>query len=261
MAIQIDDLLLIERNGVVMKTTAAAVIVGDPVLVAEDLLLVERDGVAYQLPALEASAFVTTPQGLPPTPVSQGPVYVGEKTANGGVPILPTLVGGDLAVVVAFASTATPPVVPSGWVNAFQSSDAGGGLSIGWQIAPVTNANGQWSGSNGIICMNIRNADPAKPMGTIEANFSTDAAAEGSAPMPVLQDSSGASLVMSGINLQTVQVFSGNPIGWVSVSNGTRFSFGWKEDTADMGSLSYTKQFSIAQTWRGYSFEVLKKPA
>jgi hypothetical protein len=65
MPIQIDDLLLIERNGVVMKTTAAAVIVGEPMLAAGDLLLVERDGAAYKAPALEASAFAATVQGLP----------------------------------------------------------------------------------------------------------------------------------------------------------------------------------------------------
>jgi hypothetical protein len=225
-------------------------------LLATDQLAIERGGITYRTSAGDMADL------LPPPVIVTPPIRVGYISANGPSGTIPSAaLVGDLLVVVAAANDATPPTVPAGWTTAFQSSDAGGGLTIGWQLRPsLTSNTGSWGGANGLSTIAFRNFDPAKPLGAIEANFDNVAGTVGTAPLLTLQDKSGASLWIGGINLVTTNSFSGSPVGWESFANGSRFSLGQKLDSSE-NTLAYIKSFSGSRPWRGYGFEVLGIPA
>jgi hypothetical protein len=224
-------------------------------LLSTDQLAVERGGVTYRTPAGDLADLVPPPSVTPPTRVG----YISANGPSGTIPNAALV--GDLLVVVAAADGATPPTAPAGWTTAFQSSDAGGGLIIGWQLRPsLTSGTGSWAGANGLSTIAFRNFDPAKPLGAIDVNFDNVAGTVGTAPLLTLQGPSATSLWIAGINLVVTNSFSGSPDGWESFANGSRFSLGQKLDVTEK-TLAYIKSFSGTRTWRGYGFEVLGKPA
>jgi hypothetical protein len=193
------------------------------------------------------------------TSTPQIPIYISQSTANSSTGTRPSNTNKDLIVMIAFSTTSTPPTVPPGWTTAFQSNDAGEGLTIAWHISTGTGtpAVGNWVGATSTTILVYRNTDKAKPLGAIAVDYSAVVASAASAPLLDFEDKSGASACVSGLIGQAGGTYSGTPADYIGIYDGSRISVGRKLNTAN-SPPPYTKQHNATQAWRGFSFEVLK---
>ena len=117
--------------------------------------------------------------------------YWSSQVTSGVSGTFPSHVAGDLLVVVAAATSALYPTVPTGWTKAYQTPDTTRPMVIGWKAATAAGTtSGSWTNAAFVATYVFKGADTTNPFGSI----GTDLSATSPAITPV--NSSGRSQIV-----------------------------------------------------------------
>ena len=169
---------------------------------------------------------------------------------------------GDILVVVAVASGATPPTLPTGFESAYNSpsTDFSMAVRIGWKMATATNtSNPTWSGASWITTNVYRNADSLFPIGAVESlNTSSNTVGRAPAIIPKVQDGLSA-VFASFVNNGSAGGFTmdSQPVGWLQKQRNARITTNQRLDTRTVSATTETLVGGGSVNWRGITYEVV----
>ena len=107
------------------------------------------------------------------TPPADKVLYWSSQVTAGVSGTFPSHVAGDLLVVVAGATSALYPTVPTGWTKAYQTPDTNRPMVIGWKAATASGtASGSWSNAAYVTTYVFRGVDTTNPFGSIDTALS-----------------------------------------------------------------------------------------
>ena len=207
-----------------------------------------------------AKVFVGDERIWPPIQIPQR--IASNAYSNAFTGAFPSHQVGDILVVIAVASAATPPSLPAGFISAYTSSPSTNimGVRIGWALAYFTNtSNPTWTGATYILASVYRNVDTLAPFGAID-NLYTPTSTFGRAPAITPTVPGGASAVFTcfvnngsqgQLNLDTQSV------GWIQKVRNTRIVLNERIDTRTILPTKETLISGGEVYWRGITFEVV----
>ena len=205
--------------------------------------------------AIEVLAPQTTP---PPTLVPTTQIeWVGANSVAAASGNFPVHQAGDLLVVAAVSTTATPRVPPSGYTTAYTSPSGFGGLTVAyrWATAPGTTM-GTWpSGTGWLTGYAFRGANTTTPLGVVDS-VAVDAVSEGTTPQVTLTDTSGASLVTYMHFTGAAGTWGAVPAGCIQRNSNINMYSSQKADSTTDGATTMTRTGGSG-TFRSLVFEVL----
>ena len=196
-------------------------------------------------------------------PPEQIPQFVSSLIyVNAATGAFPAHQAGDLLLVVAVATGATPPSLPTGFEPAYNSpsTEFSMAVRVGWRIAPGANtANGSWTGANWITACVYRDTDSLFPIGAV-ASINTASNTVGRAPAITPKASDGLSAIFASfVNNGSTGSFGVDtgPVGWQSRSRNARILLNQRLDSRTVPATSETLVNGGSVNWRGTTFEVV----